>query len=148
MPWGCPSSVAALASTNDIVVQGSPDKLALAEQLIKTFDSPEATARIVIEIVMLENAQAISLAEVGQESNLSAPLKGNSRFDPSGVVGVPAIGGQNELSWLTGVQIGYRSIHKQFPRHRGRRRWSRACRRSRSRWQTPLPPGTEWWRNQ
>ncbi len=58
--------VAALAATNDIVVQGPPDKLALAEQLIKTFDDEHATKGAVIQTVFLKNAQAASLADAVQ----------------------------------------------------------------------------------
>jgi type II secretion system protein D len=55
--------VAAMAETNDIIVQGPPEKLALAEQLIKTFDTGEAGAQSGITIVQLKNAQAATLCE-------------------------------------------------------------------------------------
>jgi type II secretion system protein D len=61
---GAPETrVAAIAETNDIVVQGTPEKLALAEQLIKTFDIQGAESHTIIQIVQLKNAQAASLAE-------------------------------------------------------------------------------------
>jgi len=55
--------VAAMPETNDIIVQGPPEKLALAEQLIKTFDTGEAAAQSGITIVQLKNAQAATLCE-------------------------------------------------------------------------------------
>ncbi|HUS90456.1 MAG TPA: secretin N-terminal domain-containing protein [Phycisphaerae bacterium] len=55
--------VAAMAESNTLVVQGSPEKLLLAEQLIKTFDVDQPGKQTVIEIVKLTNAQAPSLAE-------------------------------------------------------------------------------------
>ncbi len=54
--------VAALTATNDIIVQGSAEKHALAAELIKTFDDPEATKNAVIQVVQLRNAQATSMA--------------------------------------------------------------------------------------
>ncbi|MCX5682882.1 MAG: hypothetical protein NT049_04270, partial [Planctomycetota bacterium] len=45
--------VAAIAETNDIVVQGTPEKLALADQLIKTFDAQGAEGHTTIQIVQL-----------------------------------------------------------------------------------------------
>ncbi|HUU10639.1 MAG TPA: secretin N-terminal domain-containing protein, partial [Phycisphaerae bacterium] len=55
--------VAAMPETNDVVVQGPPEKLALAEELIKTFDMAGAAGQAGIVIVKLKNAQAASLAE-------------------------------------------------------------------------------------
>jgi type II secretion system protein D len=55
--------VAAMPETNDIIVQGPPEKLALAEQLIKTFDTGEAATQSGITIVQLKNAQAVTLCE-------------------------------------------------------------------------------------
>ncbi|MCX5676331.1 MAG: hypothetical protein NTX87_15120, partial [Planctomycetota bacterium] len=55
--------VAAMPETNDVVVQGPPDKIALAEQLIKTFDAQGAETQTVIQIVQLKNAQASTLAD-------------------------------------------------------------------------------------
>ncbi len=57
--------VAALAPTNSVTVQAPADKIALADELIATFDDADvgAGARIVVEIVELENAQAVTLAE-------------------------------------------------------------------------------------
>ena len=54
--------VAALAATNDIIIQGSPEKHALAAELIKTFDDPEASKTATIQVVQLRNAQATSMA--------------------------------------------------------------------------------------
>ncbi len=58
--------VAAMPATNHIVVQGPPDKLVLAEELIKTFDTKEAIAGTVVQVVFLKNAQAPSLASAVQ----------------------------------------------------------------------------------
>ena len=58
-----PVRVAAMAQSNTVVVQGPADKMALAEQLIETFDSEEATPQSVIQIVPLKSAQAATLAQ-------------------------------------------------------------------------------------
>ncbi|MGB2824548.1 MAG: secretin N-terminal domain-containing protein, partial [Phycisphaerae bacterium] len=55
--------VAALARSNAIIVQGPPEKILLAEELVKTFDNEASGGQPVIEIVTLKNAQAVSLAE-------------------------------------------------------------------------------------
>ena len=55
--------VAAVAETNDVVVQGPPEKVALAGQLIETLDTEAAGARSTIMIVPLKNAEAAGLAE-------------------------------------------------------------------------------------
>ncbi|MCX5661532.1 MAG: hypothetical protein NTW19_17780 [Planctomycetota bacterium] len=57
-----PTQVAALPAGNTLVIQGPSDKLALAEQLIKTFDRPEVAMTSAIQIVQLKNAQADTLA--------------------------------------------------------------------------------------
>ncbi|MEA3367092.1 MAG: secretin N-terminal domain-containing protein, partial [Planctomycetota bacterium] len=54
--------LAAVAETNDVVVQGPPEKLALAAQLIDTLDTEAVDAKAGIVIVPLENAEAIGLA--------------------------------------------------------------------------------------
>ncbi|HOF18243.1 MAG TPA: secretin N-terminal domain-containing protein, partial [Phycisphaerae bacterium] len=55
--------VAPLPAANAVVVQGPPAKLTLAEELIGTFDTAEASGAAVIQIVELKNAEARSLAE-------------------------------------------------------------------------------------
>ncbi len=55
--------IAAADATNSLIVQGPPDKLALAEQMIGQLDVVQAAQRTVTEIVRLTNAQASSLAE-------------------------------------------------------------------------------------
>ncbi|MHC4293979.1 MAG: secretin N-terminal domain-containing protein [Planctomycetota bacterium] len=55
--------VATLTGSNTIVVQGSPDELALAEELIRQFDMPDTSGKASIEIVRLVNAQAQTLAQ-------------------------------------------------------------------------------------
>ncbi len=57
------SRVSFMEGSNTVVVQASPEKLLLAEGLIKTFDVPEAGGKTVVEVVKLSNAQAVSLAE-------------------------------------------------------------------------------------
>jgi len=54
--------VAAVPAANTIVVQGPPEKIALAEKLIVGFDTPEASGQATIRIVPLANADASSLA--------------------------------------------------------------------------------------
>jgi type II secretory pathway component GspD/PulD (secretin) len=60
--------LAALESSNTLVVQGPPEKLALADELIKQFDSPEAAGRAGIRIVELETADAESLARAVRDA--------------------------------------------------------------------------------
>jgi type II secretion system protein D len=59
--------VAAMPTANAVVVQAQPDKLALAEQIITTFDTKAASERTTIRVVQLKKAQAETLARsVGQ----------------------------------------------------------------------------------
>jgi type II secretion system protein D len=58
-----PVQIASLPAANTLVIQGPPEKLALAEQLIETFDRPDSGVRSVIEVVHLKNAQAQTLAD-------------------------------------------------------------------------------------
>ena len=81
---GAETRVAAMAETNDIIVQGPPEKLALADQLIKTFDSAEAAAQSGVTVVQLKNAQAASLAEA---VNASLGEKAGSAARRPGVAG-------------------------------------------------------------
>ncbi len=60
--------IAALASSNAVVVKGPPGKLALAEEIIKAFDAPEASAKLAIEIVRLKNGEAESLAKAVRQT--------------------------------------------------------------------------------
>ncbi len=55
--------IASMKAANTIVVQGPPDKLAMAEELVRTFDVENSTAETAIEMVQLEHAEADSLAE-------------------------------------------------------------------------------------
>ncbi|HQL76080.1 MAG TPA: secretin N-terminal domain-containing protein, partial [Phycisphaerae bacterium] len=55
--------VAAVNGSNSVFVQGPPAKLAMADELIRTFDTEQAAARSVIQIIKLKNAQAASLAQ-------------------------------------------------------------------------------------
>ena len=54
--------VSAVSAANAIVVQGPPEKLALAEKLIAAFDTPEAAGQATVRLVPLANADATSLA--------------------------------------------------------------------------------------
>ena len=71
--------VAAMAASNTLVVQAPPEKMLLAEQLIKQFDTDKADSKIVIQIVRLENAQAPSLADAVNTA-LAARTRASSRF--------------------------------------------------------------------
>ncbi|MDP6637501.1 MAG: secretin N-terminal domain-containing protein [Phycisphaerae bacterium] len=55
--------VSAMSKENIVIVQGSAEVLALASELIETFDAKQAGSNIVIEIIKLKNAQAETLAE-------------------------------------------------------------------------------------
>jgi len=55
--------VAAMNATNTVVVQGTADDLAIAEQLVKTFDVKEASTQTVIQTVQLKNADAATMAD-------------------------------------------------------------------------------------
>ncbi|MBL7220010.1 MAG: hypothetical protein ISS69_07845 [Phycisphaerae bacterium] len=55
--------VSAMSKENIVIVQGSAEVLALAGELIETFDARKAGSDIVIEIIQLKNAQAATLAE-------------------------------------------------------------------------------------
>ncbi|MFW6154988.1 MAG: secretin N-terminal domain-containing protein, partial [Planctomycetota bacterium] len=80
--------VAAQTSTNSLIVQGPPEKLALATELVAQFDVADAGRQTVIEIVELENAQAASLAEAVSASlaaeRASAPRDRRNRRAPAG----------------------------------------------------------------
>ena len=76
--------VAAMPDTNDVVVQGPPEKIALAEELIKTFDAEGATRQSAIFIVKLKNAQAASLAEAVNAALAAGTVRSSyrSRYGP------------------------------------------------------------------
>lgn len=70
--------VAALPSVRAVIVQGSPEKLALAEQLIASFDVEDHASSNTIQIVELANAQATTLAaSVNQALLETDPAKKN-----------------------------------------------------------------------
>ena len=48
---------------NAVIVQGSPSQLALAEDLVKTLESLERPGESVMEVVQLEKAEAVSVAD-------------------------------------------------------------------------------------
>jgi type II secretory pathway component GspD/PulD (secretin) len=55
--------VAAMPDANAVVVQGPPDKIALAAELIDNFDNEKSSSRSTIQIVRLTNAQCQTLAD-------------------------------------------------------------------------------------
>ncbi|MFW6065282.1 MAG: secretin N-terminal domain-containing protein [Planctomycetota bacterium] len=59
--------LAVLESSNTLVVQGPVEKLSLADELIKQFDTAEAGGRAGIRIVELKNAEADSLVRAVRE---------------------------------------------------------------------------------
>jgi len=71
--------VAALESGNAVIVQGTPDKLALAAELIKTFDVPNDAEKVTIQIIHLESAKADSLA-----ASIMQSLAANQGQRPAG----------------------------------------------------------------
>jgi len=80
--------IASMKAANTIVVQGPPDKLAMAEELVRTFDVEDSTAQTAIEMVQLEHAQADSLADsvnaiLQKQSGGGRPRRGR-RSEPAG----------------------------------------------------------------
>ena len=55
--------VAAMERTNTLIIQGPPEKIALADDLVRTLDREEASAETTVQIVGLKQAQAASLAQ-------------------------------------------------------------------------------------
>ncbi len=55
--------IASMKAANSLVIQGPPDKLAMAEELIRTFDTEDSGVRTTVQVVQLENAEAASLAD-------------------------------------------------------------------------------------
>ncbi|HUU60008.1 MAG TPA: secretin N-terminal domain-containing protein, partial [Phycisphaerae bacterium] len=73
--------LAAAGGINAILVQGPPDKHALAEELIKTLDREEMGAGAMVQIVRLKNAQADSLAKAVTSSLRTQQARGASPAD-------------------------------------------------------------------
>jgi allantoicase len=75
----------ALPSAGAIIIQAVPEKIALAEQLIGTFDQ-EQTSASAIQVVQQENAQAITLAQAvnsaleERQGDGVLPAYGRNRF--------------------------------------------------------------------
>lgn len=63
-----PLRISTVASANAVVVQGTPEKLAMAEELIQTFDTQKTAELSTIRVVQLANAQAESLARSVMQS--------------------------------------------------------------------------------
>jgi type II secretion system protein D len=95
--------VAAIAETNDIVVQGTPEKITLADQLIKTFDAQGAEGHTVIQIVQLKNAQAVTLAESinATLAENATPVSFGPRRGARGAFGGGSAAGQNDRVIVT-----------------------------------------------
>lgn len=62
-PAGAAARVAAMESSNAVVVQGTAEQVALADELIKTFDVESNSAQQTIQIVRLAKANAQTLAQ-------------------------------------------------------------------------------------
>ncbi|MBM4017165.1 MAG: hypothetical protein FJ288_02375 [Planctomycetes bacterium] len=92
--------VAAMAETNDVVVQGPPEKIALADELIKTFDAQASENHIVVQIVQLKNAQAVTLAEAVNatlaERPVTVSMGGPRRMGPGAAAAARAVGAAPE----------------------------------------------------
>ncbi|MDP6542500.1 MAG: secretin N-terminal domain-containing protein [Phycisphaerae bacterium] len=77
--------VSAMSKENIVIVQGSAEVLALAGELIETFDARKPESDIVIEIIKLKNAQAQTLAEainasLAKQAASRRPTRRGSRF--------------------------------------------------------------------
>lgn len=73
-----PLRISTVASANAVVIQGTPEKLAMAAELIETFDTQETAELSTIRVVKLQNAQADSLAQ----SVTQSLAEGGSRRRP------------------------------------------------------------------
>ncbi|MBS3820593.1 MAG: hypothetical protein KGY81_02385, partial [Phycisphaerae bacterium] len=58
-----PFRVSTVSSSNAVVLQGTPEKLAMADELISTFDTETTADLSTIRVVSLTNAQAETLAQ-------------------------------------------------------------------------------------
>ena len=58
-----PPRVMALDAADALIVKAAPEQLALAEQLIQSFDTAEASGQSVLQAVKLKNAQAKTLVD-------------------------------------------------------------------------------------
>ncbi len=98
--------VAPAHALNAVVVQGPPEKLALAEKLIQTLDKDHADSRSVIQTVHLKKAHADNLAEAVTKTITSRGLKGRSQR-----VSVTPVSGPNSLL-LNGPSDGVEEVLK------------------------------------
>jgi len=57
-----PVRISAMSSANTVVVQGPPEKVALAEELVKTFDTIDSGVQVGVQVVKLSLADATTLA--------------------------------------------------------------------------------------
>ena len=84
--------VAPATSLNAVVVQGPPEKLALAEKLIESLDKEEIDGRSVIQTVHLKKARADALAEA-----VAKTIEGNPGQGRLKRVAVTSVDGANSL---------------------------------------------------
>ncbi len=68
--------ISPMVDANALVIQASPEKIALADELIAQFDTEEAADQASVQVVYLENAQADSLAQTIRESLGSSSGRG------------------------------------------------------------------------
>jgi len=73
-----PVRVGAMTSANTIIVQGPPEKVAMAKELIDTFDTPESGVQTTMVIVKLDKADASTLADSISKSISAAGSSGGS----------------------------------------------------------------------
>ena len=88
-----PARVAVVPGSNSLILQGPPDKIALAERLIQTFDTEKFAPQTGVQIVRLANAQADTLARSINDT-LSRGARGR---DPAERVTVTAEINSNSL---------------------------------------------------
>lgn len=91
-----PVRLSSVPGTNSIIIQGPPEKLAMAEELLATFDTPQAADRTTIRVVSLANAQADSLARSVAEALRDPSRRGQWNVNSEQVT-VTAEGNSNSV---------------------------------------------------
>jgi len=99
-----PVQLASLSGSNSIVIQAPPEKLALAEELVRQFDTPDVSGKATILVVRLANAKADTLAKAVR-SSLSGS-SGRSRRGQSSGQAVTVTAEPNSNSILVRGQAG------------------------------------------
>ncbi|NQU75808.1 MAG: hypothetical protein HQ546_05790, partial [Planctomycetes bacterium] len=69
-------------SMNTLILMGTPDNLAVAEELIRRFDIADPDRRTVMEIVSLANAQAVNVARAVSATFVANAATGSRRPGP------------------------------------------------------------------